>query len=48
MQLLLNAQNELCLLGSVEIKIFINFERYDLPNGVTSKAHIWYTTFANS
>ena len=48
MQLLLIAQSEQCLLGSAEINFCINFERYDLPNGVTSKAQISYTTFDSS
>ena len=48
MQLLLIAQSELCLFGSAEIKFGINFECYDLPDGVTSKAQIWYSTFDSS
>ena len=48
MQLLLIAQSELCLPGSAEINFCINFERYDLPNGVTPKAQIWYATFDSS
>ena len=48
MQLLLIVQSELCLLCTAEINFCINFELYDLPNGVTSKAQIWYTTFDSS
>ena len=40
MQLLLIAQSEQCLPGRAEINFCINFERYDLPNGVTSKTQI--------
>ena len=48
MQRLLIAQSELCLPGSAEINFCINFECYDLPNGVSSNAQIWYTTFDSS
>ena len=48
MQLLLIAQSALCLPGSAEINFCINFERYDLRNGETSKAKILCATFDSS
>ena len=48
MQLLLIAQSQLCLLGSVEINFYITFEHYDLTNGMTSTLKIWFNSLTNS